>query len=66
MNDNLMDLLHKANIEKDKLNRENIQLKNLLDRAVNEMCNLCGRRPDENLGACDRCPWHPVVKGKLV
>ena len=66
MNDNLMDLLHKANIEKDRLCRENIQLRNILDRAVHEMCDLCGRLPDESIGACDRCPWHPVTKGKLI
>lgn len=66
MNDNMMDLLHKANVEREKLNRENVQLKNILDRAVHELCDLCGRRPDESIGACDRCPWHPVTKGKLI
>ena len=62
---NLTDLLHKEITEKDKLRRENARLRNALDRAVHEMCDLCGRLPDEGLGACDRCPWHPVTKGQL-
>ena len=66
MNDNLMDLLHKANVEKDKLKQENIQLKNTLDKAVNELCKACGRWPAENAGACDFCVWHPVTKGRRI
>ena len=66
MNDNLMDLLHKVNVEREKLRLENVQLKETLGRAVCELCRICGRLPDEALGACDRCPWHPVAKGKLI
>ena len=66
MNDNLMDMLHKANVEKDRLNRENIQLRNVLERAVNELCRKCGRKPDASIGACDLCPWHLTTKGTSV
>lgn len=64
--DNLMDLLHRANVDKESLRRENAQLRTTLFRALAELCKICGRLPDEPLGACDRCPWNPVNKGKLI
>ena len=63
---NLIDELRKAQAKVDTLNRENIQLKDTLQTAVDEICKGCGRYIDEHIGACDRCKWHKVGKGNLI
>ena len=49
--------------DRQTVREENIRLKDALLSAIGEICRMCGRSRDEELGACDRCKWHPIKDG---